>query len=226
MLRRLVTIAAALVTACSSPPRRSVELPAQSSSASSASALAIKPCYDPADWLRWLVAQAKSGELEALKRVALARQPRDADLDAAADALAVAAAGHDPDALARAEASADALLAAHPATCPPPAAHVFGRIPPVVIQQLVRARFGRMKRCYESALAKDPTLAGRLATKFVIGRDGNVASVSDASSGPDMLPDAEARACVVQEFATIAYPRPYGGIVTVIYPIIFKPDER
>jgi len=49
---------------------------------------------------------------------------------------------------------------------------VNGRLPPEVIQRIVRQNFGRFRLCYEDGLRKNPTLQGRVAIKFVIDRGG------------------------------------------------------
>jgi hypothetical protein len=41
------------------------------------------------------------------------------------------------------------------------------------------------------------------------------------------LPDPKAIACIVDEVRSMEFPRPDGGIVTVVYPISFSPgDDR
>lgn len=96
------------------------------------------------------------------------------------------------------------------------------RLPPEVIQREVRAHFGVMRRCYESGLQHDPKLQGTVRTKFVIGRDGRVSRVEDADS---VLAAPKVIECVQDAFRTLVFPRPDGGIVTVVYPIIFNPGD-
>ncbi len=97
---------------------------------------------------------------------------------------------------------------------------VNGRLPPEVIQRIVRQSFGRFRVCYENGLRLNPQLQGRVATQFIIGRDGSVTSAKD--NGSDM-PDQTVTQCVVRAFANLSYPQPEGGIVTVVAPIIFSP---
>jgi hypothetical protein len=96
---------------------------------------------------------------------------------------------------------------------------VNGRLPPEVIQRVVRANFGRFRACYEQGLTRDPGLEGRISVKFVIGRSGAVemTSVEDRS-----LSDASVAACVAKRFDALSFPEPAGGIVTVVYPIVFS----
>jgi hypothetical protein len=56
--------------------------------------------------------------------------------------------------------------------------------------------------------------------RFVIGRDG---AVSNVRNGDSDLPDAAVVRCVVQAYYGLSFPEPEGGIVTVVYPIMFSP---
>ncbi|HVY45615.1 MAG TPA: AgmX/PglI C-terminal domain-containing protein, partial [Minicystis sp.] len=100
------------------------------------------------------------------------------------------------------------------------ATSVNGRLPPEVIQRVVRQNFGRFRLCYENGLRAQPSLAGRVAVRFVIGHDG---SVSQAANGGSDLPDAGVVSCVTRAFYGLSFPAPDGGIVTVTYPIAFSP---
>jgi hypothetical protein len=97
-----------------------------------------------------------------------------------------------------------------------------GRLPAEVIQRIVRQNFGRFRLCYEAGLRNNPGLTGRVATTFVIGRDGAVNQSSDAGSD---LPDQNVVACVVRSFNALSFPPPDGGVATVTYPIILTPGE-
>ncbi len=97
---------------------------------------------------------------------------------------------------------------------------VSGRLPPEVIQRIVRQNFGRFRLCYENGLRSNPKLEGKVSVRFVIGRDG---SVSNVGNGGSDLPDGGVVSCVVRAFYGLSFPQPEGGIVTVTYPILFKP---
>ena len=101
------------------------------------------------------------------------------------------------------------------------AVQVNGRLPPEVIQRIVRQNFGRLRLCYETGLRKAPDLHGRVAVKFVIDRAGSVTSAADGGSD---LPDATVVACIVRAFGSLSFPQPEGGIVTVVYPFVFTPS--
>jgi hypothetical protein len=74
--------------------------------------------------------------------------------------------------------------------------------------------------CYERGLGRNPNLEGRVAARFVIGRDG---SFSNVSNGGSDLPDSGVVSCIVSAFYGLSFPPPEGGIVTVVYPIALSP---
>jgi hypothetical protein len=97
---------------------------------------------------------------------------------------------------------------------------VSGRLPPEVIQRIVRQNYGRFRMCFEQGLARNPNLEGRVQVRFVIGRDG---SVSNVANGGSDLPDSGVVSCVISAYYGLSFPQPEGGIVTVVYPIMFAP---
>lgn len=97
-----------------------------------------------------------------------------------------------------------------------------GRLPREVVQRVIRQSFGRFRACYEGGLRNNPTLAGRVAVRFVIGRDGAVANVGNGGSD---LPDSAVVSCVVRSFSGLSFPAPEDGIVTVVYPLTFSPGQ-
>src|SRR5258707_9864072 len=99
---------------------------------------------------------------------------------------------------------------------------VNGRLPPEVIQRIVRQNFGRFRLCYENGLRNNPNLTGRVSVRFVIGRDG---AVSNVSNGCSDMPDGGGVSCVVRAFYGLSFPQPQGGIVTVTYPIMVNPGS-
>jgi len=102
------------------------------------------------------------------------------------------------------------------------AATVNGRLPPEVIQRIVRQNFGRFRLCYETGMRNNPNLQGRVSVKFVIDRSGAVAMTADGGSD---LPDQSVVQCVVRGFGNLSFPQPEGGMVTVVYPIMFNPGD-
>ncbi|MBK9261525.1 MAG: AgmX/PglI C-terminal domain-containing protein [Polyangiaceae bacterium] len=102
----------------------------------------------------------------------------------------------------------------------PEGATTVGRLPAEVVQRIVRQNFGRYRFCYEQGLRQNPNLQGRVAVRFVIGRDGGVSQVQNGGSD---MPDANVVSCVVRSFYGLSFPAPEHGIVTVNYPIMFQP---
>jgi hypothetical protein len=98
----------------------------------------------------------------------------------------------------------------------------IGRIEPAAIQQVVRARFDTFRKCYEDGLRVNPNLEGKVSVRFVIDREGYVASAIDGGS---TMPDPRVVDCVVRGYTSLVFPKPDGGIVTVVYPIIFTPRD-
>jgi len=99
---------------------------------------------------------------------------------------------------------------------------VSGRLPPEVIQRVVRQSFGRFRACYANGLRNNPTLQGTVNVRFVISPTGAVSAASNAGS---TLPDGAVVSCVVSAFAGLSFPQPEGGIVAVTYPITFTPGD-
>ncbi|HVY46074.1 MAG TPA: AgmX/PglI C-terminal domain-containing protein [Minicystis sp.] len=99
----------------------------------------------------------------------------------------------------------------------PPAS--TGRLDPGQIQRVVRNDFGRVRRCYEDTLRAKRDLETKVVVKFVIGRDGRVTSAVDqGNEAPTSM-----ATCVVEQFRGLRFPSPEGGVVTVVYPILFTP---
>jgi hypothetical protein len=97
-----------------------------------------------------------------------------------------------------------------------------GHLPPEVIQYIVRREYGRLRLCYENDLRANPNLQGRVATRFIIERDGTVSHVSTAGSD---FPVRYTVACVVRVFETMCFPPIEDGVVAVVYPIAFSPES-
>ncbi len=99
------------------------------------------------------------------------------------------------------------------------ATSVSGRLPPEVIQRIVRQNFGRFRLCYENGLRNNPNLQGTVSVNFVIGTDGSVSNVG----GGGGMPDGGVVSCVTRAFYGLGFPSPEGGVVKVSYPITFSP---
>ena len=104
----------------------------------------------------------------------------------------------------------------------PPTFDTNGRIPADVIQRIVRMNFGRFMMCYQDGLKNNPSLTGRVSTRFIINRDGSVMSANDAGSD---MPDQKVTACIVSAFHSLSFPEPQGGVATVTYPLVLTPAQ-
>ena len=102
------------------------------------------------------------------------------------------------------------------------AVSVSGRLPPEVIQRIVRQNFGRFRLCYENGLRNNPNLQGRVSVRFVIGRDG---AISNVSNGGSDLPDSGVVSCIVRAYYGLSFPQPEGGIVTAVIPVMLSPGD-
>lgn len=98
---------------------------------------------------------------------------------------------------------------------------VNGRLPPEAVRRVVRQNFGRLRMCYADGLLRNPSLAGRVSVKFVIDHEG---AVSVAMLESTDLADPSVADCVVKRYTQMSFPNPEGGIVTVVYPIVFTSE--
>lgn len=89
-----------------------------------------------------------------------------------------------------------------------------------MIQRIVRENFGRFRTCYEDGLRRNRDLQGKVTVKFMIDTTGKVAMTADGGSD---LPDPNVVQCIVRRFGELSFPKPEGGMVTVVYPIKFNP---
>jgi hypothetical protein len=101
------------------------------------------------------------------------------------------------------------FFATGPKQCRPDAdaKRKHGRLPPEVIQEIVRSNYGAFRSCYEEGLGRTRTLAGRVDVRFVIERDG---SVGKAIISDNTLPDCKVSECVRSKYPTFKFPAPDG----------------
>jgi len=109
----------------------------------------------------------------------------------------------------------------HGPTVRPGVTTVNGHIPAEVIQRVVRNNFGRFRNCYMNGLRDNPSLEGRVVTRFTVDRQGMVSSAQDGGS---TIQNAAVVSCVVKAFYSLSFPEHDGGIVTVIYPLALQPE--
>jgi hypothetical protein len=100
------------------------------------------------------------------------------------------------------------------------AAAVSGRLPPEVIQRIVRQRMGALRRCADAAAARAPTATARMLVRFRIGADGAVTNAERVGGDAD----AALSSCVLGALRSLTFPAPESGDVTVTYPFTFSFD--
>jgi hypothetical protein len=101
------------------------------------------------------------------------------------------------------------------------ATSVTGKLPPEVIQRIIRQSFGRLRKCYETALEADPKRTGRVTTSFTISADGSIKDVAQTSD----IADTVLLACFKGEFSKLSFPAPESGVVKVRYPLVLSPPD-
>ena len=91
------------------------------------------------------------------------------------------------------------------------------------IETALAFRAKQSHRCYDNALAQDPTLRGKISIAVRIGANGTACSAGVASNELSSAPSVAS--CVVSNFRGQAFPAPKGGCVDVNIPINFVPRQ-
>ena len=101
-------------------------------------------------------------------------------------------------------------------------ATVRGTLDKEIIRRIVRRHLNEVKFCYQEALARRPTLEGRLVTQFTIAPTGRVLA---AVVQEPTLQALSVEACVVNAVKRWEFPQPdHGGLAMVSYPFSFSPS--
>ncbi|MBX3184708.1 MAG: AgmX/PglI C-terminal domain-containing protein [Polyangiaceae bacterium] len=74
---------------------------------------------------------------------------------------------------------------------------------PQQIASVVNSRYGAFRACYDSALARNPTLSGGVSASFTITPGG---SVSSASVGGSSLGDPRVDSCILRQVRRLSFP--------------------
>jgi len=91
------------------------------------------------------------------------------------------------------------------------------------IETALAFRAKQSHRCYDNALAQDPTLRGKMSIAVRIGANGTACSAGVASN--ELASAPAVATCVVSNFRGQAFPAPKGGCVDVNIPINFVPRQ-
>lgn len=90
------------------------------------------------------------------------------------------------------------------------------------LEQMLAFRVKTAHRCYDQALAQDPTLKGKMSVAVRIGTNGAVCQANIASND---LGNQGVASCVLNSFRGANFPNPKGGCVDVNIPINFVPRQ-
>jgi hypothetical protein len=91
------------------------------------------------------------------------------------------------------------------------------------IESALSFRAKQAHRCYDNALAQDPTIRGKVSIAVRIGANGQACSAGVASNELTSAPGVAA--CVTGYFRGQVFPIPKGGCVDVNIPINFVPRQ-
>ncbi len=91
-----------------------------------------------------------------------------------------------------------------------------------VIRRVIWVHINQIRYCYQQALFKQPTLAGRLVVNFQINPQGQVLELSVRES---TLASPEVISCISDSMRTWEFPATptYDGITEINYPFLLRP---
>lgn len=90
------------------------------------------------------------------------------------------------------------------------------------LEQALAFRMRQAHRCYDNALAQDPTLRGKIVVSLKIGTNGSVCSAGIASNE---MGSQNVASCVTNQFRNANFPAPKGGCVDLNVPANFVPHQ-
>lgn len=96
---------------------------------------------------------------------------------------------------------------------------IIGSLDRELIRRVVRQHMNEVKFCYESQLARNNSLSGRVVVKFTINNTGSVPTSFVENS---TLGNGPAEQCIAQSVRRWSFPQPQGGLVIVSYPFVLK----
>lgn len=102
------------------------------------------------------------------------------------------------------------------------APEVDGKLSESEINSVMKRQLKSLRDCYESALKRTRTLAGKLVIRFEIDEGGRTQNVEFED---DSLGSGEVRECIAKRAKYWRFPKPDGGSVFVAYPIVFTPAQ-
>jgi hypothetical protein len=119
---------------------------------------------------------------------------------------------------------------ANPLPTPPPPPQLppdaYGRfhqgLSAEVVRRVIWVHINQIRYCYQQALFKQPTLAGRLVMNFQINPEGQVL---DLMVRETTLQSPQLLSCITETMRTWEFPRTpsYAGIIEINYPFLLRP---
>ncbi|HUM13020.1 MAG TPA: AgmX/PglI C-terminal domain-containing protein [Myxococcaceae bacterium] len=94
-----------------------------------------------------------------------------------------------------------------------------GQIDKEAVAKAINSHLAEIQRCYESALLKNPGLAGKVVLEWSISTQGRVVSSKSKSS---TLKDSSVESCILRSLNTWQFPPARGQSVIISYPFIFN----
>lgn len=92
------------------------------------------------------------------------------------------------------------------------------------VAAVIQAHKDEIRYCHDSALLKNPLLAGKIALYFVIGPQGNVTTGKEESNN---VGESSLGPCILRRLLTWKFPHPRGGVnVSVSFPFFFKTLDK
>ena len=90
------------------------------------------------------------------------------------------------------------------------------------VQKVLHANTKTFRKCYEAALPKNPTLAGRVNVRFTIDPAGKVSNAKDEGS---TLGSAGVIHCILVAFEKLKFPAVKDANTTIVYPLVLEPGN-
>jgi hypothetical protein len=90
------------------------------------------------------------------------------------------------------------------------------------LERALQIRANQSHRCYDNALAQDPTLRGKLSVALRVATNGSVCSASIASNE---IGSEQVAQCVANQFRSAKFPAPRYGCVDVVVPMNMVPRQ-
>jgi len=101
-------------------------------------------------------------------------------------------------------------------------AQVMGSIDKELVRKVIQDHAAQIRYCYETQLALNPRLAGKVSIKWVINGDGSATS-PQVDGSATTLEDAKVHECMMSRITSWQFPKPKGGGIAVItYPWILR----